>query len=75
MQVILGRYMDGGAWCEADLTGPVALVIGSEGFGMSRLVAERCDLLLSIPMKGQINSLNASSAAAVLLYEAVRQRL
>ena len=41
---------------------------------MSRLVAERCDLLLSIPMKGQINSLNASSAAAVLLYEAVRQR-
>lgn len=59
----------------ADFQGPTAIVIGSEGFGMSRLVAERCDLLLSIPMKGQINSLNASSAAAVLLYEAVRQRL
>ena len=58
----------------ADFQGPTAIVIGSEGFGMSRLVAERCDLLLSIPMKGQINSLNASSAAAVLLYEAVRQR-
>ena len=59
----------------ADFQGPTAIVIGSEGFGMSRLVAERCDLLLSIPMKGQINSLNASSAAAVLLYEAVRQRM
>ena len=58
----------------ADFQGPTAIVIGSEGFGMSRLVAERCDLLLSIPRKGQINSLNASSAAAVLLYEAVRQR-
>ena len=58
----------------ADFQGPTAIVIGSEGFGMSRLVAERCDLLISIPMKGQINSLNASSAAAVLLYEAVRQR-
>ena len=58
----------------ADFQGPTAIVIGSECFGMSRLVAERCDLLLSIPMKGQINSLNASSAAAVLLYEAVRQR-
>ena len=47
----------------------------SEGYGMSRLVAERCDVLLSIPMKGKINSLNAASAAAVMLYEAVRQRL
>ena len=59
----------------ADFRGPAAIVIGSEGYGMSRLVAERCDVLLSIPMKGQINSLNASAAAAVLLYEAVRQRL
>ena len=59
----------------ADFKGPAAIVIGSEGYGMSRLVAERCDVLVSIPMKGKINSLNASSAAAVLLYEAVRQRL
>ena len=59
----------------ADLKEPAAIVIGSEGYGMSRLVAERCDVLLSIPMKGKINSLNAASAAAVMLYEAVRQRL
>ncbi len=58
----------------ADLRGPAAIVIGSEGQGMSRLVAESCDVLVSIPMKGQISSLNASAAAAILLYEAVRQR-
>ena len=57
-----------------DLRGPAAIVIGSEGEGMSRLVAESCDVLVSIPMFGHINSLNASAAAAVLLYEAVRQR-
>ena len=57
-----------------DLTGPAAIVIGNEGQGMSRLVAENCDVLVSIPMKGQISSLNASAAAAILLYEAVRQR-
>lgn len=60
---------------EADLKGPAAIVIGSEGSGMSRLVAEQCDFKVSIPLRGQINSLNASAAAAVLLYEAVRQRL
>ena len=60
---------------EADLKGPAAIVIGSEGSGMSRLVAETCDFTVSIPMKGKINSLNASAAAAILLYEAVRQRL
>lgn len=60
---------------EADLKGPAAIVIGSEGFGMSRLVEETCDVLVSIPMAGQLNSLNASAAAAILLYEAVRQRL
>ncbi len=59
---------------EADLKGPAAIVIGSEGSGMSRLVADTCDFLVSIPMKGKISSLNASAAAAVLLYEAVRQR-
>jgi len=59
---------------KADLKGPAAIVIGSEGDGMSRLVAETCDFTVSIPMFGKINSLNASAAAAVLLYEAVRQR-
>ena len=54
--------------------GPAAIVIGSEGDGMSRLVAENCDFLVSIPMRGRISSLNASAAAAILLYEAVRQR-
>ncbi len=58
----------------ANLTGPLAIVIGSEGEGMSRLVRERCDFLVRIPMKGKINSLNASVAAGVLMYEAVRQR-
>ena len=59
----------------ADLKGPAAIVIGSEGDGMTRLVREKCDFLVSIPMKGSISSLNASAAAAILLYEAVRQRL
>ncbi len=59
----------------ADLKGPAAIVIGSEGDGMSRLVEETCDVRVSIPMRGKINSLNASAAAAILLYEAVRQRL
>lgn len=59
---------------EADLKGPAAIVIGSEGFGMSRLVCDSCDFKVSIPMKGNVNSLNASASAAILLYEAVRQR-
>lgn len=59
---------------EADLKGPAAIVIGSEGEGMTRLAEENCDFLVSIPMKGDLNSLNASAAAAILLYEAVRQR-
>jgi len=58
---------------QADLKGPAAIVIGSEGPGMGRLVKETCDVLLTIPMKGKLNSLNASAAAAILLYEAVRQ--
>lgn len=60
---------------DADLKGPAAIVIGSEGAGMGRLVAECCDFKVSIPMRGKLNSLNASAAAAILLYEAVRQRL
>ena len=59
----------------ADLKGPAAIVIGSEGDGMTRLAEENCDFLVSIPMKGRMDSLNASAAAAILLYEAVRQRL
>ena len=60
---------------QADLTGPAAVVIGNEGNGMSQLVRKNCDMLVHIPMKGQISSLNASAAASILLYEAVRQRL
>lgn len=59
---------------EADFRGATALVIGSEGEGISRIVREKCDFVVSIPMRGRVNSLNASAAAAVLLYEAVRQR-
>ena len=59
---------------DADLRGPAAIVIGSEGSGMTRLVEETCDFLVRIPMRGKISSLNASAAAAILLYEAVRQR-
>ena len=62
------------ALCDADLRSPAAIVIGSEGDGMGRLVREGCDFLVSIPMKGRISSLNASAAAAILLYEALRQR-
>ena len=60
---------------QADLTGPAAIVIGSEGEGMSRLVQKNCDVTVHIPMAGRITSLNASAAASILLYEAVRQRL
>ena len=60
---------------QADLTGPTAIVIGSEGDGMSRLVRQNCDVTVHIPMKGKITSLNASAAASILLYEAVRQRI
>ena len=72
---IYGTAADGASGLyRTDLTGPTAIVIGNEGEGMSRLVRESCDVLVSIPMKGRISSLNASAAAAVLLYEALRQR-
>lgn len=58
-----------------DLTGPLAIVIGSEGYGMSRLVKENCDFLVKIPMQGQITSLNASVSAGIVIYEAVKQRI
>jgi 23S rRNA (guanosine2251-2'-O)-methyltransferase len=67
--------MDGEVMYNANLTGPMGLVIGNEGNGVSRLVKEKCDYIVSIPMKGDIDSLNASVAAGVLAYEVVRQRL
>ncbi len=67
--------MEGELMYRHDLTGAVGLVIGNEGEGVSRLVKEQCDFTASIPMKGDIDSLNASAAAAVLAYEIVRQRL
>ena len=66
--------MDGAPWCQTDFTGPVALVIGSEGRGVSRLVKEKADFVVSLPLKGKINSLNASVAAGILCYEVSRQR-
>lgn len=66
--------MDGTTMYDLDLSGPIGLVIGSEGDGVSRLVRENCDMIASIPMKGDIDSLNASVAAGVLAYEIVRQR-
>ncbi len=73
---VFGASMDGKtSLYEADLKNACAIVIGNEGEGLGRLVSESCDFLLNIPMQGKINSLNASAAAAVLLYEAVRQRI
>ena len=73
---VFGAAADGDtSLYRADLKGPAAIVIGSEGEGMGRLVAETCDFKVSIPMRGRLNSLNASAAAAILLYEAVRQRM
>lgn len=67
--------MDGDVMYRLDLKGPIGMVIGNEGEGVSRLVKEKCDFTASIPMKGDIDSLNASVAAGVLAYEIVRQRL
>lgn len=71
---IYAADMDGSVWCETDFTGPCALVIGSEGFGVGRLIKEKSDFVVSLPMKGRINSLNASVAAGILCYEISRQR-
>jgi 23S rRNA (guanosine2251-2'-O)-methyltransferase len=67
--------MDGTTMYDLNLTGPIGLVIGNEGSGVGRLVKEKCDYVASIPMKGDIDSLNASVAAGVLAYEIVRQRM
>lgn len=66
--------MDGQDWCSVDYKGPTAIVVGSEGFGVGRLVKEKCDFVISLPMKGKINSLNASVACGVICYEVARQR-
>ena len=71
---IIGTAMDGQSALTADLTGPAALVIGSEGDGISKLTLEKCDLKVTLPMKGHIESLNASVAAGVLMYEIARAR-
>lgn len=71
---IYAADMDGQSWCQTDFSGAVALVIGSEGFGVSRLVKEKSDFIVSLPMKGRISSLNASVACGVLCYEVARQR-
>lgn len=71
---IYGTDAAGTQYDSADLSGAVGLVIGSEGFGMGRLVASKCDFMLSLPMKGKITSLNASVAAGIFMYEVVRQR-
>ena len=73
--VCLCRYGRRNACTISNLKGPIGLVIGNEGEGVSRLVKEKCDFVASIPMKGDIDSLNASVAAGVLAFEIVRQRL
>lgn len=72
---VAGADMDGKNYYEADLTGPLLLVVGSEGQGIGRLVKEQCDFIVRIPMLGAINSLNASVAGSVLMFEVTKQRL
>ena len=66
--------MDGVPYNTCDCRGPAALVLGSEGFGISRLIREKCDFIVSVPMYGQLNSMNVSAAGAILLSEFARQR-
>ena len=71
---VYGAEADGTPIDKADLSGALALVIGSEGFGLGKLVRENCDVVLSLPMFGKVNSLNASVCAGILMYEAVKYR-
>ena len=71
---VAGADMGGEPYTKANLTGPLVLVIGAEGKGLGRLVMENCDIIVSLPMQGGVNSLNAAAAGAVLMYEVVRQR-
>ncbi|MDE5600861.1 MAG: 23S rRNA (guanosine(2251)-2'-O)-methyltransferase RlmB, partial [Oscillospiraceae bacterium] len=66
--------MNGETWCDVNLSGAIALVIGSEGRGVGHLIKQKCDGIISIPMNGKINSLNASVAGGILMYEILRQR-
>lgn len=65
---------DGNLWTDVDFTGSSAIVVGSEGNGLSRLVREKCDMIVSLPLKGKVTSLNASVAGGIMMYEVVRQR-
>jgi len=71
---VVGADMDGETYYKANLKGPLVIVIGAEGKGLGRLVKQKCDSIVSIPMVGGVSSLNASNAGAILMYEAVRQR-
>lgn len=71
---VYGMEADGTPFDKADLNGAAALVVGSEGFGLGRLVRESCDMTLSLPMNGRVNSLNASVSAGILMYEVVKRR-
>ena len=71
---IVGTDMNGTSYDEIDYSGKIAIVIGNEGSGMSKLVEENCDFIASIPMRGVINSLNASVAAGIVIYEAIKSR-
>jgi len=71
---IYGTDASGSDYSETDFTGGCALVIGSEGFGMSQLIQKKCDFMIKLPMMGKINSLNASVAAGIFMYEVLRQR-
>lgn len=71
---IVGTDMDGTNYTQIDYKGKMAIITGSEGFGMSRLVKDNCDFIASIPMYGEVNSLNASVATAIIIYEAIKQR-
>ncbi|MEG2597246.1 MAG: 23S rRNA (guanosine(2251)-2'-O)-methyltransferase RlmB, partial [Oscillospiraceae bacterium] len=71
---VYGCDMEGQTWCQTNFSGGVALIVGSEGKGISRLLKEKCDVLVTLPMKGKINSLNASVAGGIVMYEVFRQR-
>lgn len=72
---VYGADMDGEQdYFNRDLSGPIAIVVGSEGKGIGRLIKEKCDFIVKIPMNGKISSLNASVAASVMMYEVLRQR-
>lgn len=72
---VYGCDMEGQPWCQTDFSGGVALIVGSEGRGMNRLLKEKCDVIVTLPMQGQITSLNASVAGGIVMYEVARQRL